>query len=271
MEVEDMVLENPFRIIPENNMRELLERAIEVLSKEPVIVDLEPKKALVVGDTHGDIESSINALRNPVDIFIFLGDYVDRGEYQIENIAYLLAYKLKYPDRIVLLRGNHETEEMNLFYGFYMEVMLRYRGLFDLFQEVFSKLPFVARMGRILMMHGGIPKGLDDLSSLKEMRVNLSPESPFFQILWNDPSELISGFSSSPRGEGIYLFGEDALEDFLKKNNADVLLRSHEFFPEGFRRMFSGKLISVFSCRFYGGTPAAALLTEKDIIKITLI
>lgn len=270
MEVEEMVLENPFRILPEREMRELLEKAMEVLSREPVIVDLEPKRALIVGDTHGDLESSISALKKPADVFVFLGDYVDRGEYQIENIAYLLAYKLRYPEKIVLLRGNHETEEMNLSYGFYMEVMFRYRGLFDLFQEVFSKLPFVAKMGRVLMMHGGIPKGLDDLSSLKGMRVDLSPESPFFQILWNDPSELISGFGPSPRGDGIYLFGKDVLEDFLRRNNADLLLRSHEFFPEGFRSMFSGKLISIFSCRFYGGTPAAALLTEKGVSKVVL-
>lgn len=271
MEIEDTVLENPFKIIPENYMRELLEKAIDVLSKEPVIVNLEPKRALVVGDTHGDIESSIKALENPADLFIFLGDYVDRGEYQIENIAYLLAYKLKHPEKIVLLRGNHETEEMNLSYGFYIEVMIRYRNLFDLFQEVFSKLPFVVKMGNILMMHGGIPKGVDDLNSLLEMEVDLSPESPFFQIIWNDPSELISGFGPSPRGEGIYLFGEDVLENFLRKNNASLLIRSHEFFPEGLRRMFSGKLISVFSCRFYGGTPAAALVTERGVSKVVLL
>lgn len=57
---------------------------------------------------------------------IFLGDYIDRGPQSIETIIYLLCLKVKYRDRIFLLRGNHETPAVNRIYGFYNECALKY-------------------------------------------------------------------------------------------------------------------------------------------------
>jgi diadenosine tetraphosphatase ApaH/serine/threonine PP2A family protein phosphatase len=243
---------------------ELLEEARSVFRTEPQLLELEGS-ALVVGDTHGDFESSRRALSEEAKLTLFLGDYVDRGLEQLKNVNFLLAEKVERPERVYLLRGNHESPLMNYSYGFYWEVVGRYGPrVYRMYAEVFSSMPYAAVLnGEVFAVHGGVAEGLSSVETVRGLpKGDLEPSDPIaLQLLWNDPDESVEYFAPSPRGPGINLYGRRAVEEFFAANGLKLMVRAHEYFPEGFHEYFGGMVLSLFSCRYYPATrPKAALL-----------
>ena len=82
---------------------------------------------------------------------------MDRGYHSVETFEYLLCLKLKYPNRITLLRGNHESRQITSVYGFYDEISIKYgnTNCWKMFMEVFDYLGIGALVdGSILCVHG---------------------------------------------------------------------------------------------------------------------
>ncbi|MEM2238000.1 MAG: metallophosphoesterase [Candidatus Caldarchaeum sp.] len=255
----------------------LAEEVEQIFRQEPSLIRASFTSFLVVGDTHGDVTSSKKALQIADEYscpVVFLGDYVDRGPYQLENLETLFERKISSPETCLLLRGNHETLTMNTYYGFLDTAAKRYGvKAYRSFLRAFTMMPYalVNRDG-VLCVHGGLPDGLKDLSQLEKIqRGQEDLDDPLaMQLLWNDPRENLKGFAESDRGGGALYFGEDVFREFMDRNGLRLMVRSHEPQPEGYRFMFGRKLLTVFSCRYYNIPPKAAIITREGVELIGL-
>jgi serine/threonine-protein phosphatase 5 len=213
----------------------------------------------VCGDTHGQFYDvlnifDINGLPSRTNPYLFNGDFVDRGSFSVEVILTFLLFKMSDTECIHLHRGNHETRNMNKIYGFEGEVRAKYDDrIFDLFLEVFSHMPLASVVGgKVFVTHGGLPTEpgvtLDDI---RRIRRGCEPPNVglMSDLLWADPQPF-PGKSPSKRGVG-YSFGPDITESFLKLNDLQLLVRSHEVKDEGYLVEHGGRTITVFSAPNY--------------------
>mmetsp|Transcript_24404 Transcript_24404/g.22175 ORF Transcript_24404/g.22175 Transcript_24404/m.22175 type:complete len:505 (-) Transcript_24404:30-1544(-) len=216
---------------------------------------------IVCGDTHGQFYDLLNIFElggkpSETNSYLFNGDFVDRGSFSFETVMTIFMYKLLYPNSFYMLRGNHETKNMNKIYGFDGEVRHKYNeSVMQLFSEVFSWLPLAAVIqDSIFVVHGGLSiqdDGAVPLSAIEALqRHREPPESGLFSdLLWADPQEE-KGKNRSKRGLG-FNFGPDITEAFLKCNNLKLVVRSHEVKDDGFVVEHGGKCITVFSAPNY--------------------
>jgi serine/threonine-protein phosphatase 4 catalytic subunit len=68
-------------------------------------------------------------------------------------------------------------------------------------------------------------------------------------LLWSDPDD-IAGWGVSQRGAG-YVFGQDVVTEFNHTNGLNLVCRSHQLVMEGYKEMFDGALVTVWSAPNY--------------------
>lgn len=261
------------RHLSEPEMKVLCEQVRLILLEES---NIQPVAAPVTicGDIHGQFWDLRELLRKggtvPETSYIFMGDFVDRGYYSLETISLLLVLKARFPDKITLLRGNHESRQITQVYGFYDECQQKY-GSATVWKEccgVFDYLNLAAIIdGTVLCVHGGLSP---DVRTLDQIRIlsraqEIPHEGAFCDLMWSDPDE-VDTWAVSPRGAG-WLFGQNVTHEFNHVNNLTLVARAHQLVQEGFKQMFDGQLVTVWSAPNYCyrcGNLASILTIRED-------
>ncbi|CAD5212636.1 unnamed protein product [Bursaphelenchus okinawaensis] len=262
------------KIVTEENLTKIALVVSEIFNEQGSLVELNGP-VNICGDLHGQYGDLLRLFNKcgfpPETNYLFLGDYVDRGPSSIETVSLLFCYKIKYPESVFLLRGNHETRPVNQVYGFYEECLRRYsEELYNVYSDTFMFMPFCGLVGdKILCMHGGISPMLKNLDQLRNLKRPLEPVGPIMEmdVLWADPLAGINGFVPNRRGASYY-FGEDALNEMLQILDLDMVVRAHQVVQDGFEFFANRKLVTIFSAPHYCGqfnNAAAVLKVTEDL------
>ncbi|OHS97934.1 Ser/Thr protein phosphatase [Tritrichomonas foetus] len=214
----------------------------------------------LVGDIHGSIFDLLRVFQifgvPPTRSYLFLGDYVDRGAYSIEVLTLLLAFMLKYPSNVHLIRGNHEFRHINQVYGFYFEVVEAYSdsSIWDQFNDMFAYLPLAAIINnQVFCVHGGLSPQLTSVDVIDKINLpiqNYENNPLISDLVWSDPREDSSGYTVNQRGSGTF-FGPDALQSFCAETGLKFLVRAHQCVPDGYALFHASMGMTLFSCSNY--------------------
>lgn len=242
----------------ENDIKLLCEKVSDILIKEYNVVNIK-SPINICGDIHGQFYDlleifEIGGCLEEIN-YCFLGDYVDRGYHSLETFLYLIILKIKYPNKITILRGNHECRTLTKSYTFYEECHKKYGALnvYKYCTDVFDLLPLCAIINfQFFLVHGGLSPDLLSINRINRIEriKEISDDHRISDLLWSDPEEDILDFCISPRGAG-YLFSEKNVDQFNHINQIDCILRSHQLCNNGYKYMFNEKLITVWSAPNY--------------------
>ena len=245
--------------LKEDEIKFLIDKSLQIIKEQKMLVELEAPLH-VCGDIHGQYYDLLRIFEHcgyPGEYnYLFLGDYVDRGKQSLETVCLLLCYKIKYPTKVTLLRGNHESSVTNRIYGFYDECKRRYNvRIWRSFTDLFNYLPVAAIIDdKILCMHGGLSPELKNLQNIESIsRPTDIPDSGLLcDLLWSDPDKEVLEYDENDRGVSV-IFGEKVVEDFNKKNDLDLIIRAHQVVDEGYEFFAKRQLITIFSAPNYRG------------------
>ena len=158
-----------------------------------------------------------------------------------------MSLKLKYPEKIWILRGNHEDRWINSAFGFHNECITRLNEdpdnpvIFNSFNDLFDRLPLAAIINdTVLCIHGGIGSSITSISDIEKIKRPLEvihevtniDQQLVVDVLWSDPTDsdaetgIQPNTTRDPTGVGnIVKFGPDRVSEFLKNINITILCK----------------------------------------------
>ena len=256
----------------------LCQTAVSEFQKRPTVQRVE-SPVMIVGDLHGSLADLVNIFRTfgipPERKYLFLGDYVDRGEFSIQVVTYLFALSCLYPDSVTLVRGNHEFRSVCSSYGFRDDCLNEYAPtVFNHFVEAFSYMPLAAIVDdRIFCVHGGIPEsfyGIGDIEHIERPIETFDGNKLVEDLIWSDPTRFGSlRFGRVGRSRG-HVYGANSVDEFYKKTGLSAIIRGHESVDTGIFVNTRMNLITVYSAGAGPGLPSGVVEVADGEVEPTV-
>ncbi|CAL2040209.1 unnamed protein product [Caenorhabditis brenneri] len=266
-----------------SDVNQLISDVIEMFKEEKALAHISPP-VTIVGDLNGQFQDLIRIfnIKNEkskkdgeedhkqvfaTEKFVFLGDYTDSSQFNLETVCLLFGLKLLYSQRYILLRGHQETLLNSEFHN---QVLKRFPGdygeeIWKKFKIAFSLLPVAACVGeKILCVHSGITadvkksvdefrkiartENIEDISAISRDLILSCPMDDDKDGAESQEPVFCTYFDKVKRPK---VFNEAAVKQFCEKTKIELIVRSHEVPPSGFRFFADKKLITVFSAPAY--------------------
>lgn len=285
---------------------EVVDRAAALLAKEPNVLRLK-YPVTVCGDVHGQFFDLVRLFEvggRPEDSqYLFLGDYVDRGCFSTECVIYLFCMKLTYKEKFYMLRGNHECRQLTAFFNFKDECKYKYsEKLYDAVMRAFDNLPLAAIVNNsFFCVHGGLSPDIttiDEISELNRFR-EIPRDGAMCDLLWSDPFEEdgtqaagaaqvdsddsddaaeTTWFGYNKTRQCSYVYGVEAVKQFLEENKMTSIIRAHEAQVDGYKMQMVNqqtkipRVITIFSapnyCDVYKNKAACLKFDTHNVLNI---
>ena len=281
--------------LTEDQLLKIIASASRVFSVEPSMLRVSCP-AVVVGDIHGQYHDLIKMLSMCPEFgktqYLFLGDYVDRGDCSIEVLVLLYCIKLNFPQSVWMTRGNHETRRMTEYFTFKTECEIKYSlKVYLAALQSFANLPIAAILNdQFFCVHGGISKNLksvEDVNSIDRHKPDFPSSGLFCDLEWSDPSPNYDAsddiqskeplFAPNVERNCSYYYSYQAVRSFLHRNNLLSVVRGHQAQDAGYRMYKKDEktgfptTITIFSAPNYCHTyrnKAAALIYDGKTFNI---
>jgi len=309
-----LLIEELNQPVQEEDLNSLQEEYINLIdeylkdSDKKVFKEIETNERIIlIGDLHNDSialaqifdKLSISKEYNyKKAIFVFLGDYFDRGANQLQILRFLLKFKKYSGNKCIILRGNHDNINYEQGKGFYTshrphETLDFFKNYFKektifKIKEFFDFLPYFAitkiNKQKFIFVHASIPKECYfdkfNLSELSKQKLPLEKENEYKKMLesmlWGRATE--SDRKNQNLSDEISVeFGSEQFKEFMKKYKLDFMIRGHDVFIDGYKIFYDSKMISLHSTGGYNNettayseikTPSFAIIKKDGEILI---
>ncbi|CAF0779820.1 unnamed protein product [Adineta steineri] len=259
LEAREVPISEKFVQISDDEIKFLCEKSKEIFLSQPVLLELQAP-INICGNICGQYTDLLRHFDQggfPYESnYLFLGGYVNRGKQSLETICLLLAYKIKYPNNIFLLRGSHECASLSRICGFYDECKRRCNiKIWKAFTTCFNCLPIAAIINeKIFCCHGGLSPELYSLEQIRRIQrpTDVPDMGLLTDLLWSDPDSEVENWSENDAGIS-FRFGASTVNKFLSRFNMDLICRAHQVTENGYEFFADRQLVTIFSTPDYVG------------------